>query len=277
MRLSKLSIGFTFFLLLISFQNCSVGTESGGTAGAGSPAATNQPFSNSTHYFRSAPKIIIEVYYEPGAEPYAGQTNSGMPYWKLLEDNLNAIFNYRLQRPVVVVPKVLNEMFPLPLQNKTSWLGTEIVALNSTYKQAPSDNSASRFYVYFLNGNYNSGSGPQTGVIGVSITGTPVIAIFKSVVKGTGAPLSPVPKYVEQSTLVHEMGHALGFVNNGVPLSTAHQDTSHESHTVNSDCVMYWQNEGAGDLSMFVQKFISTGSTIMWGPEVLSDAQNFSR
>jgi hypothetical protein len=40
---------------------------------------------------------------------------------------------------------------------------------------------------------------------------------------------------------------------------------------------MYWQNEGLTDLKTFVQKLIDNNSTVMWGPEVLADAQAFSK
>ena len=35
---------------------------------------------------------------------------------------------------------------------------------------------------------------------------------------------SPRFTCVEQSTIVHEIGHAIGLVNNGVPATTAHHD-----------------------------------------------------
>ncbi|MEN0059089.1 MAG: hypothetical protein AAGB31_09655, partial [Bdellovibrio sp.] len=116
------------------------------------------------------------------------------------------------------------------------------------------------------------------GVIGVSLTGTPIIAIFKDVVQSTsGNPNGAVPKFVEQSTMVHEMGHALGFVNNGVPMVTSHQDTAHGAHTTNSNCVMYWLNEGTSDLTQFVLHYINSGNTVMWGSQVLQDAQAYSQ
>ena len=90
-------------------------------------------------------------------------------------------------------------------------------------------------------------------MIGFSINDTPIIAVFKDVVVTSGGPA--VQKFVEQSTLVHEMGHALGFVNNGVPLASSHQDSVHGAHTVNSNCIMYWLNEGASDMAAFVQQF----------------------
>lgn len=254
---------------LLLFQNCGKTEET-----------FSESFPNSTPslYFKSTQKIVVEVYYEPGAEPYTGTTLSGMNYWQILEDNLNSIFQYRSFRPVLVIPRALNEMTAIPTQGRGSWLGTDIMSLSNQYRQAEPTATEARFYLYFLKGYYNSGSGPTTSVIGVSLHGTPVIAVFKQVVQSTGNNANgPIPKYVEQSTLVHELGHALGFVNNGVPMATAHQDVAHGAHTTNSSCVMYWQNEGASDLSAFVQNYISSGSTVMWGPEVLQDAQSFSQ
>ena len=99
--------------------------------------------------------------------------------------------------------------------------------------------------------------------------------MFKDVIKATGGNF--VQRYVEQSTLVHEMGHALGFVNNGIPMASPHQDTEHGAHTTNSNCVMYYLNEGASDMASFVGRFITGGDINMWGPEVLSDAEAFSK
>lgn len=263
-RKHLLFVFLAFCLLLL--QNCS---------NSSSDALRSFPYSKPELYFQSTPKITVEVYYEPGAEPYTGTTAGGLPYWKILEDNLNEIFKYRSSPPIVVVPRALNEMTALPAQNRTSWLGTEILSLSAQHRQAEPSADDARFYVYFLKGYYDSGSGPNTAVLGVSLGGTPILALFKDVIESSGS--TAVRKYVEQSTLVHEMGHAIGFVNNGVPMVTNHQDVAHGAHTTNTECVMYWQNEGASNLASFVQKFILNGTTVMWGPEVLQDAQNFSR
>lgn len=257
------------FLILGSFlflQSCGSSSQD---------PLTSFPYSNPQLYFKSTPKIVVEVYYEPGAEPYTGMTVSGMNYWKILEDNLTSIFQYRSSAPVLVVPRAMNEFNALPAQNKTEWLGTDILQLSSQHRQVEPSASEAHFYLYFVKGYYSTGSGPLTNVIGVSLGGTPIIALFKDVIEASGGTV--VKKYVEQSTMVHEIGHALGFVNNGVPMVTPHQDTAHGAHTTNSNCVMYWQNEGASDLSQFVQHYITSGSTVMWGPEVLQDAQGFSQ
>lgn len=227
--------------------------------------------SNPSNYFASTQKIIVEVYYEPGAEPFVGTKLNGHPYWEILEDNLKAIFKFRTFIPEVIVPKDQAAMYSIPPQNKASWTADDLVALNKSYKQGLPTATEAHFYLYFLKGN----SSDSNSIIAESVNGTPVIGVFKSVITASGG--NVVQRYVEQSTLVHEIGHALGFVNNGVPMKTPYQDTAHGAHSNNSNCVMYWQNEGQADLASFVAHYIATGDNVMWGPEIMADAQAFSK
>jgi len=264
-----------FLTLLFSFQNCSNSTNSNGN---GQNQNSQYPFSTPSIYFKSTQKIVIEVYYEPGADPFTGTSGKGTPYWQIFQDNIAAIMQYRSQAPVLVVPKSLPEMTPMSSFNRNSWTNADILNLNSNYRQANSSETESRFYIYFLKGYFDSGNGPSTSVIGVSLTGTPVIAMFKQVIQASSSnPTGVVAKFVEQSTLVHEMGHALGFVNNGVPVTSNYQDTAHGAHSMDSNCVMYWLNEGSTDLALFIQKYISSSSNVMWGTNVLDDAKAFSQ
>lgn len=234
------------------------------------------PYNKPAQYFSTTQNLTLEVYYEPGAEPFVGSANvSRNKIWGVLEDNLTSIFQYRSSPPTLTIPSTLAEMTAIPAQNKSSWTASEIRSLSDQYRAAASTSNQSRFYIYFVNGYYNDGSGPKTGVIGLSIGGTPIIVMFKDVIQASGGPI--VQKFVEQSTLVHEMGHALGFVNNGVPMASNHQDSAQGKHTTNSNCVMYYLNEGASDLASFILTYQASSSFVMWGPQVLADAQNFSQ
>lgn len=222
-------------------------------------------------YFSKATSVTLEVYYEPGATPFVGTTKFGKPYWGILEDNIKAIFQYRTSAPTLVIPKDLASMTQLSPQNKSTWTVDDVLNLYEKNHQQNSTETAARFYIYFVNG-YASDS---NAVIAFSINGTPIIAVFKNVITSSGGEI--VQKYVEQSTIVHELGHAFGLVNNGIPMATPHQDSAHGNHTTNSDCVMYWQNEGKSDLMNFIVKYMSTGNNVMWGAEVLEDVRTFSK
>jgi hypothetical protein len=78
-------------------------------------------------------------------------------------------------------------------------------------------------------------------------------------------------RFVEQSTMIHELAHAIGLVDNGVPLAAAHRDPDHGAHCDDDRCVMYYLNEGASDAAAFVQQRVLTGNTILFDDSCLAD------
>lgn len=236
------------------------------------------------NYFSKSEEVTVEVYYETGAQPYDGTFSSGTrDLWEILEENLSSIFQYRTQMPTLHVPMTIAEMTEVADSNSTGWTIDEMLSYHKSHKGPNPTETHARFYFYFVRGLFENNDGQtQPQVIGLNITNTPVLFIFKDVIRNTATSLPPVlgdvtRRFVEQSTLVHEMGHALGLVNNGVPMHEDHQDVAHGAHTLNPDCVMYYLNEGASDMADFVQELIASGSVILWGPEVLADVQAFSK
>lgn len=240
-------------------------------------AFPSNPAETTQNYFKSASQLTVQVAYEPGAEPYDDNLAAygGVSIWWLLEENLNALFQGRSNPPVITVPKTMSEFSAIPAQNKTAWTLSDLMNLASAHRNGVSSANQSYFWVVFLNGHFHDGTTLQTGTIGLSIRGTTVLAIFKDVVRGTAAGNGTlVPRYVEQSTLIHEMGHALGLVNIGLPPTTTHEDTGHAGHCSNPNCVMYWRNEGTADMVNFVRSAIS-GSFIMYDAQCLQDSRGF--
>ncbi|HEY5927118.1 MAG TPA: hypothetical protein VIV11_35765, partial [Kofleriaceae bacterium] len=95
---------------------------------------------------------------------------------------------------------------------------------------------------------------------------------FKDVIRSTNIVVAPnVVRYVEQSTLIHELAHSIGLTDNGVPMVAPHKDASHGAHCNNQDCVMFWQNDGSADASRFVQQRLLTGSSILFDAPCLAD------
>lgn len=263
-----------YFLILVSLTGaCSKKTKT-------VDGFTPNPAETTQNFFKSVSQLTIQVAYEPGAEPYTDNVPllGGLSLWWILEENLNALYLGRSNAPIINVPKTLPEFTEIPTQNKSSWTLNEIMNLAQTYRTGVSSTSHSYFWVVFLNGHFNNGDSLQTGTIGLSIQGTTVLAIFKDVVKGTASgQAGVVPKYVEQSTLVHEVGHALGLVNKGLPMVLPHEDTNHPGHCDDPDCVMFWLNEGTSDVIEFVRKMIAAASPspVMFGPKCLKDSREY--
>lgn len=241
-------------------------------ASGGNPAETTQ------NYFKTANQLTVQVAYEPGAEPYVDPLVAfgGVSIWWLLEENLNALYQGRANTPVITVPKTLAEFSALPAQSKTAWTLQDLVTLAQNHRTGVSSTTHSYFWVVFLNGHFHDGTSLRTNTIGLSIQGTTILAIFKDVVKSTAQGELPiVPRYVEQSTIVHEMGHGLGLVNVGLPMQQNHEDTAHKAHCSNTNCVMYWLNEGKSDMIGFVRKAITSGSVIMFDAQCLQDSRQY--
>lgn len=217
----------------------------------------------------SSGKIKINVYYEPGAEPYT-DTVLGQDLWKLTEMNLNALFEDR--NIEVIVPKSLGQMKQIPSKGKSSWSVENVLALGKAHP-VTEVKGTTQFQIFFLNGYSDEGS----GVIGFHISNTRIMAIFKDVIQGSGGNLGIVQKYVEQATLIHEMGHALGLVNNGLPMQENHQDKEHGAHCKNPDCVMYYSNEGASSMMSFAQRASTKGTLIMFDSQCLEDSRNYKK
>ena len=240
-----------------------------------STCGSSNPYNTPMTYYSTMDKLVLEVAYEPGATPYTEAILGTGSLWDFAEANLNALFDGRKTQVAVTVPKTISEMTAIPSQGKTSFTADEILNISNRYQKGHSTAKTAYFFIVFLNGYYNDNGTAKQSVIGASIPGTAVIGMFKPVILSTKTGQSDsVPKYVEQSTIIHEMGHALGLVNNGVPMTAQHQDTSRGHHCTNPDCVMYWSNEGAADLSSFIQN-LKQGQIVVYGQECLDDTRSY--
>jgi predicted Zn-dependent protease len=264
--------GVCLSLLFASFlfqTGCSGSSDDNTVSGEGSFAL------DIAQLYSSAETIVVNVAYEQDAEPCTGATLSEIPCWDVIEVNIQALFEGRIIEPDIVVPKELSEMEQIPAQDELTWTAAEIIDLaRSIWDPLPSL-FIKEFFVLFINGYLDNDGTANTQVLGVSVVGTPVIAVFKDVVLASSSS-SAVLMFVEQATLVHEFGHVMGLVNNGVEMVTDHLDTEHPRHCTNEDCVMYWQNEGVADLRSFVQQMLLTSSPVMYGQECLDDTRGYT-
>lgn len=214
-------------------------------------------------------RVVLEVDYAPGAEPYTGATGRLGSIWDIFRDNAAAIFDGKKE---VVYPSTLAEMEQLDDVAGTRFGTADILAIAARHRSMPSGGDTVTFYVVFVDGLYVDAEGSeQPHILGVSVGTTGVIAMFKPTIAATASRGTTTPRFVEQSTLVHELGHAVGLVDLGVPATTAHVDSDHPHHCSSTSCVMYWANEGSKDAADFVQQFMDTGNRVMFGAECLED------
>lgn len=214
-------------------------------------------------------EVVIEVDYEAGAEPAAGSVPTFGEIWDFTRTNLDALFETAPKH--LTVPTDLADMEALGALAGEDYSTEAILAIAEAHRGHTDSVERRSFYVVFLDGYLLDQGVRQDNVLGVSIGGTSVVAMFAPV--ATSASLPRLVPFVEQSVLVHELGHAVGLVDNGLEPTTAHHDAAHAAHCSSDACVMYWQYEGASEIVSFVQQYVATSSAVVFGQECLADAR----
>lgn len=210
-------------------------------------------------------RVAFEVDYQTGAEPFTGRSGLTGDTWELFSTNIERLFE-RAQPRQLVIPTTLAQMQELTALTRQDYTAQQLLDLAAAHRTATSTVSDRRFYIVFLNAYFRDQQDMvRRDVLGVSIGDTGVIAMFKPVISSTGS-----ARMVEQTTLVHEVGHAFGLVNNGVATTSDHHDEAHGAHCDNRDCVMYYLNESASDIEGFVGGLLG-GPQVIFGPECLAD------
>jgi predicted Zn-dependent protease len=247
---------------LVTAVAVAVASCSSQSAGGGS----SQP-SSAELFSSQITSVTVEIDYQTGAEPYTGSAGRLKDVWQVTRDNVDRVFSKSAK--ALTLPTTLPQMQPLTDVTATTFTTDDVLAIASKHRDTPSAGSMASFYVVFLNGYFSDGATAQKDVLGVSIGHTGVLAMFKPVIAGTDS--AGVARFVEQSTMVHELGHAFGLVDNGVAMASPHEDAAHPAHCTNEKCAMYWANEGASAAVTFVRQVLVTGSNVLYGPECLGD------
>ena len=271
------SFQFFIFLHLILLGLMSCGQEPSDSDSLSETGQNSQQASLLNVFFHGMSSLEVEVFYEDESEPYTGTTALGKDYWNLFEVNLKEILKASERNSLSIsIDTKLNEMTRFDKRTQTSWSARELNSLFSELGAKEANSNQGILSVIFISGHFRDNAGEvQEGVLGIHITGTTHIVIFKDVIKKIEASENTwVARFSEQSVLVHEVGHALGLVNNGLRMTTDHQDKEHGDHCNNQKCVMYWLNEGRDGLQQFIRDYISTGNEVIFDDQCLNDAHN---
>ena len=235
-------------------------TSSSGSSGAAAP----QPATAAA----VVTAVRIDIDYATGAAPHTETGLGGRSPFELAQTNLDRLFPGR----TVTLPRTLETMHEVTGVAAGPYSGDAIQALATSHRAAAPNAATATLYVLFLDGYYADEKGENRGVLGVTLGNTGVIAMFKPVIEGAGSLLpTSSAAYVEQSTLVHEIGHAAGLVDNGLAMVKPHQDTEHGAHCTNTECIMYWSNEGVEGLSGFLGRNVGDGAKILYDADCLAD------
>lgn len=192
-----------------------------------SPASASHDFVSSTKYT----KVFVEIDYVQGQDPDSGAV-------ALLKKRMEE----RLSKPDGV--EVRQTAFQ---SSQTTYSVDDIRRLEQAQRDHRASGSTVVLYVLYLNGHSNEDNDDGM-VLGVHY-GQSSIAIFKESIESTGLlGLSYGTDDVEEAVLVHEFGHTIGLVNNGLAMVRDHEDDAHPKHSTNKNSVMYWAIDNTAGL-----------------------------
>lgn len=261
MRKTSLRPFISILIMFFTFSCTQVINDPAGTQAVNSQII----FSDSVTQFK------VSVFYEAGADPYTGILTLTNTTWDVTRVSYEQLFSTHTGR-TVSVPTTLGAMTAIADQNKTTWTGIELLDLAKQIAPSLSTGTTVNMTVIFLNGLYNG----SNSTLGVQFTGYPYAFVFKDVVTGVGGGAT-AQRYIEQATVVHEIGHAVGLVNNGVPMVVGHEDSAHKHHSTNTNCVMYWAVTSTTDILTFVGNYVTGNALNLFGSESLQDGRAYHR
>lgn len=171
-------------------------------------------------------QLIVEIDYANDQKPRPGSVD-------LLEQRIGE----RLSKPDGTTVRETSFV-----ADRSVYSNDDLRELESRQRQNSPGGNTMVLYVLFLNGHHAEDTSNEK-VLGVQY-GRASIAIFKETIDtSTGLFGLFAASEVERSVLIHEFGHAMGLVNNGLKMVNNHEDPQHPAHSNNEDSVMYWAVE----------------------------------
>lgn len=177
-------------------------------------------------------RLVIQVDHAPGYAPSEAAKTHLLMTLKNVTRKSEIVFDVRES---------------LPADARKVWTADELIQLEAATRRTPHEPPTALLHVLYPAGHYEN-----RGSAGVAISGPVLgpVVVFLDVLRDVhlATPLGAVPlpnpdaavHLLERSTLLHEAGHALGLVNNGLDMVKDREDADHEGHTTNRESVMYY-------------------------------------
>jgi hypothetical protein len=181
--------------------------------------------------------LVVEVDYAPGHAPGEAATTHLVDELRSVTGKTNVVLDAQ---------QTLNDT-----SGKT-WTAQDLIALEAATRRHPHAAPHALLHVLYVSGSYNASgdvagvtiSGPVLGPVTIFLDKLRSSSCIPTPLGGIGLPVdqpSQALDALESSTLLHEVGHAMGLVDNGLPMVKPHEDKDHPGHSPDAKSVMYWQ------------------------------------
>jgi hypothetical protein len=216
-------------------------------------------------------RLILEVDYADGARPEYRTTRRG-PTWGLYRANA-AHLAPDAELVLPTGPDGMSAIGPVSGASAPDQLDeAEIVALAEAHRTHRAERGEVVVHALWLDAFYVEGGERQEELLGRALEGSGVVALFKPALeRARAADPEGGLELLEQVVLLHAMGHALGLVDDGVPMVRPHLDEDGH-HCTNPRCLMHRDVHLEGpELRWFVRQWASDSEATLFGGECRED------
>ena len=170
--------------------------------------------------------MVIEVDYEAGYKPYTSSMD-------MLVERLDQVCDK---------PSGISIQYDeVDFGQDGSWTANDVREKAWEAKDTPPlDGTTLYWQLIFPGGAYE-----QDSVLGVAVDASTVALFSDSIDDAENVIRRPSAEDIENSVVVHEVGHLLGLVNLVYVSPVDHEDSEHPGHSNNDESVMYWAVESA--------------------------------
>lgn len=183
-------------------------------------------------------RLVVEVSYAPGHLPSAAAREHLMDSLANVSKKTTITWSANEEASLVDPGHTWNvtrDLVPAEAATRRTMDATDVVVLR----------------VLYVGGKYE-----RDGVAGVTLAPGGPATIFLDTLRQTsvqsGLPPLPLPQQsvdiLERSTLLHESSHAMGLVNDGIPMVKDHEDKQNPGHSSDPKSVMYWKVDSVNAL-----------------------------
>ncbi len=216
-------------------------------------------------------RLILEVDYADGAQPEYRATRRG-PTWALYRANAAHLApDAELELPTG--PDGMTPIGPVSGASAPDQLDeAEILAVAAAHRTQRPARGEVVVQALWLDAYFVEDGERQEELLGRALEGSGVVAIFKPAIeRARAADPEGGLELLEQVVLLHAMGHALGLVDDGVPMVRPHLDEEGH-HCSNPRCLMHRDVHLAGpQLRWFVRQWASDSEATLFGGECRED------
>lgn len=211
-------------------------------------------------------RLVIEMDIVPGFEPYEAHPA-----------RLAELIDDVVDKPDGVEAAMDGALEPAGAEHAWTFDELQDLADRTFDRELPGD--AIGIHILFVDGH--SSSDTSSGVVlGLAWASTHIAMFAQTIQDVCAASVLPAALREEQcrqaelSILLHEAGHLLGLVDNGLPMVQPHRDPDpeHGAHDADDGCVMYWAYEGGALFDAIGDRLLGGGdSSIGFDQECLAD------